>query len=254
MGHEYATCKLPIISYGIILFRVLKDKEPEYLMVRRRNSFGFTDLMRGKFSFSNCSQIQLLINEMSSNERHILQTNEYCNAWKTMWDEINSNSYDVNVARKVETLKTGFIDGDGNNIALDTFIQKSDTNWTETEWEFPKGRRNSQEKDLQCALREFEEETGISRNKITLISNMMPFEETFFGTNYKCYKHKYYLATLTNPDEDISLENYQTQEVSKLEWKTLTKCLEDIRPYNIEKQKLITAVNTTIYDTSLIVV
>jgi hypothetical protein len=62
------------------------------------------------------------------------------------------------------------------------------------------------------------------------------------------------LATLTNPDEDISLENYQTQEVSKLEWKTLTKCLEDIRPYNIEKQKLITAVNTTIYDTSLIVV
>ena len=50
-------------------------------------------------------------------------------------------------------------------ITLKDLIDKSTTRWEETEWEFPKGRRNFKEKDLECALREFEEETGILSSK-----------------------------------------------------------------------------------------
>ena len=32
------------------------------------------------------------------------------------------------------------------------------------EWGFPKGRRNMHESDLDCAKREFEEETGIDES------------------------------------------------------------------------------------------
>ena len=64
-------------------------------------------------------------------------------------------------------------------------VGNSKTQWKETEWEFPKGRRNYQEKDLDCALREFEEETGILRNNISVIENILPFEEIFIGTNHK---------------------------------------------------------------------
>ena len=35
-----------------------------------------------------------------------------------------------------------------------------------------KRRRNFKELDIDCALREFEEETGISKNKIKLIENI----------------------------------------------------------------------------------
>ena len=62
--------------------------------------------------------------------------------------------------------------------------------WDEPEWGFPKGRRNYKEKDLECALREFEEETGIQKSSLTIIKNLNPFEEIFTGSNLKSYKHK----------------------------------------------------------------
>ena len=51
---------------------------------------------------------------------------------------------------------------------LKSLIEKSITRWSETEWGFPKGRRNFQEKDLDCALREFEEETGMNKDNMVI--------------------------------------------------------------------------------------
>ena len=125
-------------------------------------------------------------------------------------------------------------------------MENSHTQWMETEWEFPKGRRNFQEKDIDCALREFEEETGLAKKDITIIENLMPFEEIFLGSNHKSYKHKYFLA-YTDKTDDI-LQNYQKTEVSKLEWKTLDECLESIRPYHLEKKQLIININKVLQE------
>ena len=56
-GHLYHQCKLPITSIGIVAFRI-KDQIPEYLMIRRKDSFGYIDFMRGKYSPYNINQIQ----------------------------------------------------------------------------------------------------------------------------------------------------------------------------------------------------
>jgi 8-oxo-dGTP pyrophosphatase MutT (NUDIX family) len=90
-------------------------------------------------------------------------------------------------------------------------------------------------------LREFEEETGISQSKITVIENVLPIEEIYIGTNHKSYKHKYFLAYMNDSEE--YLNNFQLTEVSKLEWKNIDQCLESIRPYNLEKKLLITNIN-----------
>jgi 8-oxo-dGTP pyrophosphatase MutT (NUDIX family) len=132
------------------------------------------------------------------------------------------------------------------NVTFADLIAKSTSSWPETEWEFPKGRRDAKEKDLDCALREFEEETGISQTKITVVENVLPFEEIFIGTNHKSYKHKYFLAYMN--DKNANLSNYQKNEVSKLDWKTLDECLESIRPYNLEKKRLITNVNIVLQE------
>jgi 8-oxo-dGTP pyrophosphatase MutT (NUDIX family) len=138
---------------------------------------------------------------------------------------------------------------DDRKINLEEIINNSSTNWEETEWEFPKGRRNFQEKDIECALREFEEETGYSSKSLSVIENLLPFEETFIGSNHKCYKHKYYLAYMSDTsDKDSSMENYQKSEVSKLEWKTVNECLESIRPYNLEKKQLIININKVLQE------
>ena len=46
---------------------------------------------------------------------------------------------------------------------------KASTTWDTPEWGFPKGRRNYQENDLTCGLREFEEETGYDKDNRYLL-------------------------------------------------------------------------------------
>ena len=48
-NHVYNNCRAPITSIGVIAFRC-GESGPEFLMIRRRDSFGFVDFVRGKYS------------------------------------------------------------------------------------------------------------------------------------------------------------------------------------------------------------
>lgn len=240
-GHQFHQCKLPITSYGVVVFRS-GFEGIEFLMLRRKDTFGYIDFIRGKYSPYNIDQVQKIIDEMSLEEKDRILREPFEQLWKTMWNGTTSSQYrneEIASFKKFETLKNGvYANGlDKPCMTLKEIIERSSTQWKETEWEFPKGRRNYQEKDLDCALREFEEETGIIQKKLCVIENVLPFEEIFMGTNHKSYKHKYFLAYLNEHTEELN--NFQKTEVSKLEWKTLNACLESIRPYNLEKKQLI---------------
>jgi len=250
-GHLFHNCKLPITSYGIILFRV-SNKGKQFLMIRRKDTFGYIDFIRGKYSPYNIEHVQNIINEMSTIEKDRILNNSFDTLWKLMWGDILNTQYrneELISSKKFDTIKNGLL-LNNNNVSLDYFVKNSSTNWCETEWEFPKGRKNYQDKDLDCAVREFEEETGILKQNINIIENILPFEETFIGTNYKSYKHKYFLAFMNGVDDDTLL-NYQEAEVSKMDWKTIDECIESIRPYNLEKKQLILNINKLLEEYSL---
>ena len=245
-GHLFHQCKLPIISYGIIAFRY-NNGEFQYLMICRKDSFGYIDFIRGKYSPYNIKQLLTTINEMSLEEKERILELPFDILWSKMWGEMNTQykSEETSSKKKFELLKEG-IYVDDMLYTLKDLIEMSNSSWKETEWEFPKGRRNPKEKDLECALREFEEETGISKNKLKVIENILPFEETFFGSNHKSYKHKYFLAMIDN-NEDY-LHNFQVSEVSNLQWKTIDECLNSIRPYHLEKKNLINNINKVLQE------
>lgn len=245
-GHQFHQCKLPITSYGIILFRS-STEGIQYLMIRRKDSFGYIDFIRGKYVQNNLEHLQSIFNEMSISERERIRTNDFETLWKTMWGnkEYGCKGEEISSQKKFEALKQGIQIGT-ETVTLDSLIDNSTTKWDETEWEFPKGRRNYQEKDLDCAIREFEEETGLSKKDIKVIENLLPFEEIFLGSNHKSYKHKYFLA-YTDVSCEI-LNKYQKTEVSKLEWKTLEGCLESIRTYSLEKKQLIININKVLQE------
>jgi 8-oxo-dGTP pyrophosphatase MutT (NUDIX family) len=215
-------------------------------MIRRKDSFGFIDFIRGKYSPYHKDQMMSIIDQMSLEEKQKILTESFSDLWQEMWGTTFKNQYrsEENAAqKKFDQIRNGvFINKENMSVCLKDLVSLSETQWLETEWEFPKGRRNFQEKDLDCALREFEEETGISQDLLKVVENLMPFEETFIGTNFKSYKHKYFLAFLKD-DSEINLENFQQTEVSKIEWKTLNDCLQVIRPYNQEKRNLIFNIN-----------
>ena len=127
---------------------------------------------------------------------------------------------------------------------LQSLIKESEQfdTWEEPEWGFPKGRRNNQENDFDCALREFTEETGYHSNKLTYIQNVLPFEEIFLGSNYKSYKHKYFLMYM-DYETTLYMGDYQKSEVSKIEWKSYEDCIACFRPYNLEKIRILTNIH-----------
>lgn len=286
-GHFFQKCKKEINSFGIIGI-IKHENQFKFLMIRRKDSFGYTDFVRGKYSQTNISQLQNKIDEMSIGEKKLLiefleseQDSKvfFEKMWKDKWGPpdgtikqitdmygiIHNNAMDDKQFKmeedtsfkKFDTIKKG-IYSNGEYITLLDILKKSTTTWSETEWEFPKGRRNvPEEPDIKCALREFEEETGISKSKLMIFNNVLPYEESFIGTNNKPYKYKYFLAYININDElenkkdiDSLFTNYQRNEVSALSFKTFEQCIQTIRPYCIERKNVINRIYNalTTYD------
>jgi hypothetical protein len=63
-GHLFHQCKLPITSYGVIVFRST-SKGLQFLMIRRKDSFGYIDFIRGKYIQHNVEHLKSIFNEMS---------------------------------------------------------------------------------------------------------------------------------------------------------------------------------------------
>jgi hypothetical protein len=76
-GHLFHQCKLPITSTGIIVYNKISSNEYKYLMIRRKDSLGYVDFMRGKYHINNKTYIMNIINEMTMAEKNnILSSRE----------------------------------------------------------------------------------------------------------------------------------------------------------------------------------
>lgn len=244
-GHAFHQCKTPITSLGIITFRK-KNNEIEYLLICRKDSLGYVDFLRGRYDIENKDYILSIINVMTQQEKQNIISKPFSELWKNLWGDFIGIQYrgeEKLSQTKFENLKRG-VNSNGNFYTLNDLLNESTEKWNEPEWGFPKGRRNFQEKDNDCAIREWSEETGYTKDDINIITNVLPYEENFTGSNYKSYKHKYYLGKM-EPDVEIN-NNYQKTEVSKLVWVTYKEATNLIRPYNLERLKIFKKVNSVL--------
>jgi len=253
-GHLYNHCQKPIISSGIISFRKNKVvNKIEYLMICRKDSLGYIEFIRGKYPMYNKGYILDLINEMTVKEKETLLHSEFSELWKNLWGDFVGLQYrgeEKSAKDKFVQISRGIKVCDTESYNLTSMVEESDTNWEDPEWGFPKGRRNYQENDLMCGLREFEEETGYDKQSLSIIKNLMPFEETFIGSNLKSYKHIYFLACMKHHSTPI--ESYQKSEVSKMMWFSLDECTKNIRDYNVEKIDMVVRINKLLEKYNLI--
>lgn len=250
LGHSYNQCNKPITSLGIITFNKIDDCL-KYLLICRKDSLGYVEFLRGKYPIYNRDYIQNIINEMTIQEKANLLTKDFNELWKNLWGDYYGVQYkteEKNAHDKFDQIKEGIHLFNDNFFNLEHLIQNSNTSWTEPEWGFPKGRRNYNENDISCALREFTEETGFPKNKINIVKNVLPFEEIFTGSNFKSYKHKYFIAYSNYSDH----RNYQKSEVSKIRWMTVKDASRAIRPYNLERIDLLKDIDKILHKYSLI--
>jgi len=226
-SHSFRYCKYPITSNGIIHVR----RDGKYLMICRKKTLGFVDFMRGRYNVQCPDYIMNLINEMTVSEKTSLLTQTFQDLSTELWGVPHEDSFS---REKFEALRDGRAPK-----SLEQLVRDSTTAWETQEWGFPKGRRNTNESELNCALREYEEETGHSKHNLTLIRNVMPYEEIFIGSNFKSYKHKYYVGF----SDAGPVRPFQPSEVADMKFFTYDEALACIRPYNVERKQLLTNVH-----------
>ena len=267
-GHSYKYCLAPVNSYGIIAFRV-KDaswslakgltanngrglngidsvmQNVEFLLIQRKDSLRFVDFVRGKYTVSDPAYLKQMLSNMTNEEREFLKTTTFDNLWKRVWGSASvrnyKNDYD-NSKQRFDAITAR--DETGKNM-LECIIEETSTIWTQPEWGFPKGRRNPGESDMKCAIREFEEETGIAEGDIKVVQNMEPLLETFYGDNHIHYCHKYFLAQIPVGVDysPIQTNMHMSREIGDIGWFTIDEALTRIRSENVEKREILLRVS-----------
>lgn len=241
-GHLYKDCVHPIMSFGIICYKIEND-EIKYIMIQRKDSLSFMEFIRGKYNVNEKHYITKLINCMTFTERNMLYTKSFDDIWVYAWCH-NPLSNFKHTKEYVES-KQKFEFLIANNIIGVFYIT---SNILEPEWGFPKGRKKIKEQDIDCAIREFGEETGVTKNDID-IKNIEPFEEIFFGTNNILYKHLYFVAKINKEDSTLYINNNcleQVREIRSLKWCSYDEVLNNIKVHNTERKELFKRANLLI--------
>lgn len=237
-------------KYYILLQNININDTIKYLMVNRKFSLNYVEFIRGKYDINNLNYLINSMNYITKNEKEIILNESFDKIWNELWNnKFFKNDYDDEYEKsktKFNNLKKGI----KNNYCLLNFnniINKSKFNFEETEWEFPKGRKNFNEDEFNCAKREFYEETNINIDNLEMI-NIDTTEEIFMGTNYSKYKNIYYISQLNNiyeMDETIKNE-YQKLEINDVRWMTIDECFSKIRDYHFEKKNTLHYIHFTI--------
>ena len=281
-GHVYKKCNSPIMSSGIICYKLFQN-DIKFLMIRRKDTYSFVEFIRGYYSLNNIGYLKKMFQNMTINEVIKIQTRSFDSLWSDFWcisnkrlnritnvsprrshnmTNYNFNTFDDFENNQIDELKikpshvrVEFIKAKEKfnelkrlNI-LDTIIRDYPPKWKHQEWGFPKGRRNIRENDRDCAIREFKEETGLLEDDIILQNYLKPFIEIYNGSNNLKYMHKYFVAQ--------AQDNYNTQylnkskqsqkiEISCIKWLSYEEALDKIRPYHYKKAEILTRVYTVL--------
>ena len=100
---------MPITSIGVITVRS-STAGLEYLLVRRKDTLGYIDFLRGKYNISSKFHIMNLINEMTIHEKKNLTTFTFTELWGKLWGDsvgIQYRNEEHSSKDKFMTLKTG---------------------------------------------------------------------------------------------------------------------------------------------------
>jgi 8-oxo-dGTP pyrophosphatase MutT (NUDIX family) len=260
-NHLQRECREPLTSYGLICYNDFKsfnsntncnEFHPDYkiVMIRRKDTIGYVEFLRGKFNIQKEDYIIKLFDMMTKSEKERLL--KVCDFDKlrtllgmTKKNYIYKNEYDSAKIKFNWLLNHIMVLNNGKKYKitrLEYLIKKSKNVWKDTEWGLPKGRKHQKETSINCAVREFLEETGIPKSDISVLVNIKPLQELYTSFNNVRYRHIYYFAKFLNKNTTLTFnENNKNQvnEISAIKWFNNEEASKSLRPYYIEKKEII---------------
>lgn len=212
----------------------------QFLMVQRKHSLGYLEFMRGRYSLENIDNLKYLIEQMTWEEINDILNMEFDFLWNKLWDIDNIKNKNhqkeyIQSKEKFYQIKMNYPDLINNIIPLFNF----------NEWGFPKGRRESYESDLVCAIREFEEETNLEEPNYIVLEKCKSIRENLTGTNGIQYAHNYFLSII---NDNTNFYDESNREIGQKSVLNIIECLEKIRPYHKNKIRIIKNIYMVIND------
>lgn len=223
--------KNPITSYGIILFYIDSSQKLWYLLAQRRDTIEYSDFIRGRYAVPD---LELYFKLMTEDERNRLRNYSFEELWDDLWINHHNKFY-----RDIKPKARNRFDAQKSHMAK--LLNTTTSIISEPSWGFPKGKRNYKENEIECAIREFKEESKLSIDYINLLS-LPPSVEVFKGSNGKMYSTVYYIAQVNQmiPIKKIATTGIRketiSEEISNLRWCTIEQALPLLRPW---RQKLL---------------
>ncbi len=229
-------------SYGLLCCRQSEKNGVEILMVKRSTTYHFCEFVSGHYRKQNMSHLLKLFNNMTYHEKMDILSLKFQNMWYRIYmenpDKVffqgNNSSWMSSYIKKKNKFESTFLHDSGNR--LKSLISSS--NNVDTPWEFPKGRQNKEEEEIDTAMREFYEETGIDREKYSILWHIKPYIETYtdFGITYQ--NIYYYANAIGNWNPTYTYHKSQLSEVSSIKWISLN-ILVHMNLDNITHNRLI---------------
>ena len=229
-----------IKSYGIILFKIVNGK-PKYLMVCRKSTYYFVDYILGKYNEKNREYLKFMIQNMTISERRKITVQTYEQLWNNLYynERTPSGNFFDYVKKKFECNKDTFNILNSTINALYKF----------PEWGFAKGRQEFNEDPLDTACRELLEETSISKESYNILTDILPFEETYIGTNGIQYRNIFFIANAKlNCMPYLDKKNKgQCREIGYISFFNFETAITKFRKHEYSKKCLLEKVHNIIF-------
>ena len=230
----------PITSFGLILFNRSSvnngiGSQYRFLLQQRRDTFEYMDFIRGMWRSEK--ELPTLFTLMSVEERIRIEHFTFHELWEDLFVDKRSKIYE-----ELYPEAKGRYDSIAHLIP--TILKTTETSILSPPWGFPKGRKNHfRESEIECAIRETEEETRISHSKIEMISPLRKYSERFQGTNGQLYARHYFLAKVDveSLPEKIIIENpirkeTISEEAQEVEWLSYEEACKRL---NVRRQLML---------------
>lgn len=246
------------------------QNDVQYLLILDRHTPDYAQIIIGNYEINNIESIDYLrrlLARITETEANLILKHNFRDLFLNYWSYAKKDPTKVYNKQfdKANELFTKLMKGiiykknkdydkirkddkdDKEFITWKSLIYETSPHWFDPDWGFPKGRRRRKsserehEPDLECAMRELVEETGVTPDQYRIMDEIEPIQEDIKGSNGLNYRNIYYLAearffipVFVNPNNI-----QQSSEVSKIGWYNYEQSMKLIRPYHTHRLNII---------------